>query len=198
MGGAQAGARAGTRVRSRRGRREGPCTVRDDGRGAARGLSHRHPEAMERHYRYTWHRRPWQGMRTYVQLDLGKPSTATRRSRIGPRSCSLGWTRSRWPSSRPDRTRPSIPRNEPADRTGCNGLKPRSSRCRWTQRWLVRMAGFTQSPRLGAKRAADALWICSLLRLRSQRVCRCTRAIRPISLASRTSLKSSRSRSPSE
>lgn len=30
------------------------------------------PEAMERHYRYTWHRRPWQGMRTYVQLDLGK------------------------------------------------------------------------------------------------------------------------------
>ena len=30
------------------------------------------PEAMERHYRYTWHRRPWSGMRTYVQLDLGK------------------------------------------------------------------------------------------------------------------------------
>ena len=30
------------------------------------------PEAMERHYRYTWHRRRWQGMRTYVQLDLGK------------------------------------------------------------------------------------------------------------------------------
>lgn len=30
------------------------------------------PEAMERHYRHTWHRRPWQGMRSYVQLDLGK------------------------------------------------------------------------------------------------------------------------------
>lgn len=30
------------------------------------------PEAMERHYRYTWHRRAWSGMRTYVQLDLGK------------------------------------------------------------------------------------------------------------------------------
>ena len=30
------------------------------------------PEAMERHYRYTWHRRQWQAMRTYVQLDLGK------------------------------------------------------------------------------------------------------------------------------
>lgn len=30
------------------------------------------PEAMERHYRYTWHRRAWQGMRHYVQLDLGK------------------------------------------------------------------------------------------------------------------------------
>jgi hypothetical protein len=29
-------------------------------------------EAMARHYRYTWHRRPWQAMRTYVQLDLGK------------------------------------------------------------------------------------------------------------------------------
>jgi hypothetical protein len=33
------------------------------------------PEAMERHYHYTWHRRSWQGMRTYVQIDLGKRST---------------------------------------------------------------------------------------------------------------------------
>ncbi len=30
------------------------------------------PEAMERHYRFTWHRRNWKAMRTYVQLDLGK------------------------------------------------------------------------------------------------------------------------------
>jgi hypothetical protein len=30
------------------------------------------PHAMERHYSYTWHRRPWAAMRTYVQLDLGK------------------------------------------------------------------------------------------------------------------------------
>jgi hypothetical protein len=30
------------------------------------------PEAMERHYKYTWHRRAWPAMRTYVQLDLGK------------------------------------------------------------------------------------------------------------------------------
>lgn len=30
------------------------------------------PEAMERHYRLTWHRRAWEGMRNYVQLDLGK------------------------------------------------------------------------------------------------------------------------------
>jgi hypothetical protein len=30
------------------------------------------PEAMARHYAYTWHRRAWAGMRTYVQLDLGK------------------------------------------------------------------------------------------------------------------------------
>jgi hypothetical protein len=29
-------------------------------------------EAMERHYHFTWHRRAWPGMRTYVQLDLGK------------------------------------------------------------------------------------------------------------------------------
>ena len=29
-------------------------------------------EAMERHYRHTWHRRAWPAMRTYVQLDLGK------------------------------------------------------------------------------------------------------------------------------
>jgi hypothetical protein len=34
------------------------------------------PEAMERHYRHTWHRRPWQGMRRYVQLDLGKRPSA--------------------------------------------------------------------------------------------------------------------------
>ena len=34
------------------------------------------PEAMERHYRHTWHRRPWQGMRVYVQLDLDRrPAT---------------------------------------------------------------------------------------------------------------------------
>ncbi len=32
-------------------------------------------EAMERHYRYTWHRRAWSGMRSYVQLDLGKRPT---------------------------------------------------------------------------------------------------------------------------
>ena len=30
------------------------------------------PDAMERHYSFTWHRRAWQAMRTYVQLDLGK------------------------------------------------------------------------------------------------------------------------------
>jgi Leucine Rich repeat len=30
------------------------------------------PEALERHYSYTWHRRAWRAMRTYVQLDLGK------------------------------------------------------------------------------------------------------------------------------
>jgi Leucine Rich repeat len=30
------------------------------------------PEAMARHYAYTWHRRAWSTMRTYVQLDLGK------------------------------------------------------------------------------------------------------------------------------
>jgi hypothetical protein len=34
------------------------------------------PEAMERHYRHTWHRRVWPAMRTYVQLDLGRrPAT---------------------------------------------------------------------------------------------------------------------------
>jgi hypothetical protein len=31
---------------------------------------------MERHYRYTWHRRPWSGMRSYVQLDLGRRPNA--------------------------------------------------------------------------------------------------------------------------
>lgn len=32
------------------------------------------PEAMARHWALTWHRRPWQGMRTYVQVDLGRPA----------------------------------------------------------------------------------------------------------------------------
>lgn len=30
------------------------------------------PGAMERHYSYTWHRRAWGGMRSYVQGDLGR------------------------------------------------------------------------------------------------------------------------------
>ena len=30
------------------------------------------PEAMERHWALTWHRRAWSAMRTYVQLDLGR------------------------------------------------------------------------------------------------------------------------------
>jgi hypothetical protein len=34
------------------------------------------PEAMERHYRLTWHRRAWPAMRTYVQLDLGRRPSA--------------------------------------------------------------------------------------------------------------------------
>jgi Leucine Rich repeat len=33
------------------------------------------PEAMARHYQYTWHRRAWPAMRAYVQLDLGKRSS---------------------------------------------------------------------------------------------------------------------------
>src|SRR5262249_15892923 len=32
------------------------------------------PEAMERHWRETWHRRSWAAMRRYVLLDLGKVS----------------------------------------------------------------------------------------------------------------------------
>jgi hypothetical protein len=30
------------------------------------------PEALERHYSFTWHRRAWRGLRSYVQGDLGK------------------------------------------------------------------------------------------------------------------------------
>lgn len=30
------------------------------------------PDALERHYAFTWHRRAWKTMREYVQLDLGK------------------------------------------------------------------------------------------------------------------------------
>ncbi len=34
------------------------------------------PQAMERHWALTWHRRNHQGMRTYVQLDLGRQAGA--------------------------------------------------------------------------------------------------------------------------
>lgn len=30
------------------------------------------PAAMERHYRFTWHRRPWRSMREYAELEVGK------------------------------------------------------------------------------------------------------------------------------
>lgn len=33
------------------------------------------PEAMQRHWADTWHRRSWQAMRQYVQLDLGRRPT---------------------------------------------------------------------------------------------------------------------------
>jgi pyridoxine 5'-phosphate synthase PdxJ len=35
------------------------------------------PEAMERLYQYTWHRRTWEAMRRYVQLDLGRRPAGT-------------------------------------------------------------------------------------------------------------------------
>jgi hypothetical protein len=35
------------------------------------------PEALERHYQFTWHRRPWSGMRSYVLLDLGRRPSDT-------------------------------------------------------------------------------------------------------------------------
>jgi hypothetical protein len=34
------------------------------------------PDAMQRHWNDTWHRRSWEAMRTYVQLDLGKRPAA--------------------------------------------------------------------------------------------------------------------------
>jgi hypothetical protein len=34
------------------------------------------PEAMERYYRLTWHRRAWRAMRDYVELELGKRPSA--------------------------------------------------------------------------------------------------------------------------
>ncbi len=33
------------------------------------------PDAMHRHWADTWHRRSWEAMRRYVQLDLGRPPT---------------------------------------------------------------------------------------------------------------------------
>src|SRR6266851_4536332 len=35
------------------------------------------PEAMERHWRLTWHRRNWNAMRTYTLLDLGRPASGS-------------------------------------------------------------------------------------------------------------------------
>jgi hypothetical protein len=36
------------------------------------------PDAMERHWRLTWHRRAWPAMRTYVQIGLGYPASDDR------------------------------------------------------------------------------------------------------------------------
>lgn len=35
------------------------------------------PEAMERHWRLTWHRRNWSAMRTYTLLDLGRSASGS-------------------------------------------------------------------------------------------------------------------------
>jgi ankyrin repeat protein len=35
------------------------------------------PEAMERHWRLTWHRRNWNAMRTYTLLDLGRSASGS-------------------------------------------------------------------------------------------------------------------------
>ncbi len=35
------------------------------------------PEAMERHWHLTWHRRNWNAMRTYTLLDLGRPASGS-------------------------------------------------------------------------------------------------------------------------
>src|SRR5262249_40808112 len=38
------------------------------------------PEAMKRHWALTWHRRNHEGMRTYVQLDLGRQAGSKNQS----------------------------------------------------------------------------------------------------------------------
>jgi hypothetical protein len=35
------------------------------------------PDAMQRHWRLTWHQRPWEAMQRYVRLDLGRPESDT-------------------------------------------------------------------------------------------------------------------------
>src|SRR5206468_11342142 len=46
------------------------------------------PEAMQRHWNDTWHRRSWDAMRRYVQLDLGKRAESGEGQ--GPHSSETG------------------------------------------------------------------------------------------------------------
>src|SRR5207244_154971 len=39
------------------------------------------PEAMERLYSFTWHRRSWSAFRSYIQLDLGRAADDPDRDR---------------------------------------------------------------------------------------------------------------------
>jgi len=67
---------AEARMRSALGSAPTTPTLRDVKFALARELGFSGWSALrdeaERHYRFTWHRRPWHGMREYVQLDLGK------------------------------------------------------------------------------------------------------------------------------
>jgi ankyrin repeat protein len=67
------------------------------------------PQALERHYAFTWHRRAWSGLRSYVQLDFGRHADDPDRDRditiddarwliareMGSRTGTPWWSRSR-------------------------------------------------------------------------------------------------------
>ena len=107
-------------------------------RSSSTRIARAHREAMERFWAHTWHRRSWEAMRRYVQLDSGEtaeaPKAKTFRSPLDDARWLIARDNGFTHLGRPDRSRPSITppiltRRRPR-RSACSRGRPRSCRRR--------------------------------------------------------------------